>query len=940
MPFIPLSSSSESAAASFPRVSSSEQAARDARAENLIAGEFDQLMPDINRAALESEYMTRFGKQPPAVGRGPSEKDQRGFVPLSASASGMPSVRQGFVPIDGGELKSPGLIDRIKAEWNSAVANKKDFSAPITTNESSFFGFPSLEKPPVKSTGSVMDGFDGSPDSVMAGRGAPVRQEVYDATRSHFDAATPSQRDSMAQRGDWLGSVATAIDDGYKAQPAGLTSVDRIDPRAEKRTARLVGDGVESDTARSIAKRSAKSGVLPGDEVSGAAKESNFDFDKANEARGEGQVGRGLEKGYLGLKNQALGIHKFIADTVGADAYGNAMQAGRDKNSRAVDAIGTRSEYLTRNFEGAIASIVSNTPGMLAGFVTGSSAIPLAMMGAQVFGDEYANGIEKGQSYTDATGRAGLFAAAEVIGEKLAIGDTIKALKSLKGLGTLSNKEVADEFAKHIIRSSLKEIPGEELTTTLQFLTDKIPNFGHNPEAGLSDYLQQVGDTFTATVMQSAMMAGGGRAAIGAHKLMTDRPASGGQTASDAIDSQRSADLAQQSALDGWASRVLAPSANSVQPSAPQLVAPQQDESGAVLASDLYGDAESVDPQFQDIDSTSGNAPAAELTDMAAPAEMGTEAAAVETTLQRAYGDNPVLVDLITSQGGGLGLGGMAETLARVAPKVAAAKDLIESARAARQNAEIAAEQEAIITAEVAQAAEQPQAIGFVRLPETPVPVAPEGHDAIAPPFQATGGISEHEPEPSSWSKEIAALKSMISARKKGVASPLNNPEPANQAGPEPREPAGPFQDVAPFIAQPGETPAEDFTQGNPEKTDPGTANQSEFFSDQGSALVRPDTISEGAPRLGRTVGYGPNGSIEKPTHEQIEDLTPLQKDLEKIKTNKAKGVPLHEITVQVDAIVQESGERVSLSEKADEAFADVDRRIELVRGLLECLAS
>ena len=52
MPFIPLSSSSESAAASFPRVSSSEQAARDARAENLIAGEFDQLMPDINRAAL------------------------------------------------------------------------------------------------------------------------------------------------------------------------------------------------------------------------------------------------------------------------------------------------------------------------------------------------------------------------------------------------------------------------------------------------------------------------------------------------------------------------------------------------------------------------------------------------------------------------------------------------------------------------------------------------------------------------------------------------------------------------------------------------------------------------------------------------------------------------------------------------------------------------
>lgn len=73
MPFVPLDS--------FPRVSAQEQAARDAIAEQLVANEFQDDMPDSSRAALESEYRQRFGKEPSTT--------QRGFVPLA---------QQGFVP--------------------------------------------------------------------------------------------------------------------------------------------------------------------------------------------------------------------------------------------------------------------------------------------------------------------------------------------------------------------------------------------------------------------------------------------------------------------------------------------------------------------------------------------------------------------------------------------------------------------------------------------------------------------------------------------------------------------------------------------------------------------------------------------------------------------------------------------------------------------------
>ncbi|MFT3960500.1 hypothetical protein [Propionivibrio sp.] len=103
MPFVPLNSSRMPSPADFPRVSPAEQEGRDALAEDLVHDEFDEDMPEENRAALESEYLTRFGKQPPSYTRGAATPgpaaSARGFIPLSASETGTQGNRRGFIPL-------------------------------------------------------------------------------------------------------------------------------------------------------------------------------------------------------------------------------------------------------------------------------------------------------------------------------------------------------------------------------------------------------------------------------------------------------------------------------------------------------------------------------------------------------------------------------------------------------------------------------------------------------------------------------------------------------------------------------------------------------------------------------------------------------------------------------------------------------------------------
>ncbi|MBK7463974.1 MAG: hypothetical protein IPJ50_15415 [Betaproteobacteria bacterium] len=104
MPFIPLDTPRKATDTAFPRVSQDEQAARDADAEHLIRDEFNLAMPDDSRAALETDYRQRFGKEPPSI--------RRGFIPL-ANAEEAQAVSRGFTPLAAVEPAHPSILKTV-----------------------------------------------------------------------------------------------------------------------------------------------------------------------------------------------------------------------------------------------------------------------------------------------------------------------------------------------------------------------------------------------------------------------------------------------------------------------------------------------------------------------------------------------------------------------------------------------------------------------------------------------------------------------------------------------------------------------------------------------------------------------------------------------------------------------------------------------------------
>ena len=241
----------------------------------------------------------------------------------------------------------------------------------------------------------------------------------------------------------------------------------------------------------------------------GGIKNSTFDFDTKQKYKDANEITRGIAKFHMQAKNQALGAHQFVADTIGADDYSAAMSKGRTENNAVLDAIGEGKSEFSRNVEGAVSSILSNLPGLMTG-----AAIPaLSVMAVQDFSEEYANGKQQGLSYQDRIDRAALHTSSEIAGEIFGLKDTLKGLRSIGSGATTA--QVIEHFGK----AAVKEIPGEELTTFLEYSADKFGTFGLTPEATMSDYLKQVKDTLFQTVLQSGMMMGGGAGANKAVQL-------------------------------------------------------------------------------------------------------------------------------------------------------------------------------------------------------------------------------------------------------------------------------------------------------------------------------------------------------------------------------------------------------------------------------------
>jgi len=371
------------------------------------------------------------------------------------------------------------------------------------------------------SVGSVLERA-APPADLPSASFAPVRPEVRQAFGNAWNAANPEDRQRMQSMPGWQGQLARERAAQFARADEGALSrsptATLLDTRAEGRTKALIAKGEHPDFARRAASEGAAAGVAPGQEIKalgGTVQPSTYDFDTKNLFDPDhpanllnNAVVRGVAKGGLGLGKGVVGLSQAIEDLTGADDATRQRTADRATSLRGMEqAIGERGTHLQRNFEGAVSSITQQLPMLVTGSFVPSQLLSMGGIAVQSFGQEYSDGKSRGLDPQQAAGRAGAFAAFEVIGEKFGFKGNMEAIrKATAGMH-------GDALAGFLANLVKKEIPGEVLTTTGQFAVDKWAPAGMalNPNATLGDYVQQLGDTITQTVMQGAMMSGGRR---------------------------------------------------------------------------------------------------------------------------------------------------------------------------------------------------------------------------------------------------------------------------------------------------------------------------------------------------------------------------------------------------------------------------------------------
>jgi len=209
----------------------------------------------------------------------------------------------------------------------------------------------------------------------------------------------------------------------------------------------------------------------------GQIKTSPFDFDTKKRFEKSNVVVRGVAKGVTLMEKQAGGALRFGAETLGLYEEGGKLDAMNQELEGRMEAIGEQRNPFDRNLEGAITSIVRQEPALAACVGTCFGVLALASMFVQVAGEEYEQGRRAGLSYGEATLRSSIFGAAEVIGEKFGLGDLIKGLRG--AAAGMPTKDVLTYISKEVA----KQIPGEQLTTAIQFGTDLLPQIGLNQDA-------------------------------------------------------------------------------------------------------------------------------------------------------------------------------------------------------------------------------------------------------------------------------------------------------------------------------------------------------------------------------------------------------------------------------------------------------------------------
>lgn len=225
-------------------------------------------------------------------------------------------------------------------------------------------------------------------------------------------------------------------------------------------------------------------------------------------ARIAGQVAAGIGSGIGGVARAA-------GDVLGVDALsraGEATAAGAGEFERgigesgAVAGFGPKSPvpYLGRMAEGAASSLGQSA--ILAGFGPGAVIPAMAVLSA---GQEYDKARNAGLDPAAALAGAIPKGAFEAIGEKFSGLDKVAG-----AMGTLLQRGASDQAkrtaADVLVRSGIREIPGEVITYLGQTGVDLLPGIGLNPDLTMSQFIDGLRDTVVQSAMMGGAIGGGG----------------------------------------------------------------------------------------------------------------------------------------------------------------------------------------------------------------------------------------------------------------------------------------------------------------------------------------------------------------------------------------------------------------------------------------------
>ncbi|MCY1166226.1 Inorganic Pyrophosphatase [compost metagenome] len=228
---------------------------------------------------------------------------------------------------------------------------------------------------------------------------------------------------------------------------------------------------------------------------------------------------RALFKGVSGVAQGAGGALRAIGDATGSDTLSAAGKSTAQGAEEFEQGMGTQGPvlgfgpkspvpYLTNQAEGAASSLGQSA--YYASLLGPRAVIPL--MSVMTAGQEYDKARNAGMDPAAALAGAIPKGAFEAIGEKFTGLDKVAG-----AMGTLLTKGASAEAKKGaaevLIKSGIKEVPGEVVTYLGQTGVDLLPGIGLNPDLTMGQFVDGLRDTVVQSAMMGGAMAGGGHAA-------------------------------------------------------------------------------------------------------------------------------------------------------------------------------------------------------------------------------------------------------------------------------------------------------------------------------------------------------------------------------------------------------------------------------------------